>query len=250
MDLGVDGKVYVVSGASRGLGFAAAEVLAADGARLVLCSRDQARVDAAAARLGNGAVAVAVDLGDPASADRLVAAAQEHFGRIDGAVISVGGPPSGPVRDITDDVWRAAFDSVYLGPLRLARTVLEASAPVAVTLVLSSSVRSPIPNLAVSNGLRPGLAMAAKTMADEYGPRGSRVNVVLPGRIETDRIQELEEATGDPEQARAKEVAAIPMGRLGRPEEFGRVVAFVTSPAAAYMSGSAVTVDGGSTRSL
>ncbi|HET7474415.1 MAG TPA: SDR family oxidoreductase [Dermatophilaceae bacterium] len=250
MDLGLDGRVYIVSGASQGLGFASAEKLAADGARLVLGSRSRDRVEQAAQRLGKHAVGVAVDLSDAGAAETLVRTALERFDRLDGAVISVGGPPAGPLSATTDDQWRGAFESVFLGSLRLARAVLAHKEPVAVTFVLSTSVRTPLPNLAVSNGLRPGLAMAAKTLADEYGPRGSRVNVVLPGRILTGRIHELEEASGDPAQARRAEEAAIPLRRLGTPEEFGTVVAFVTSPAAAYMSGSAVTVDGGATRAL
>ena len=139
----------------------------------------------------------------------------------------------------------------FLGPLRLAKAVLSASdSAVSVTIVLSTSVRSPIAGLAVSNGLRPGLAMVAKTLADEYGHNGSRVNVVLPGRIATDRMQQLDEASGDAAESRRRNSADIPLGRYGEPEEFGRVAAFVTSPAASYMSGPVITVDGGATRSL
>ena len=136
----------------------------------------------------------------------------------------------------------------------MARAVLdepfEPEAQMAVTMVLSSSVKSPIPGLAISNGLRPGLAMAAKTLADEYGPRGGRVNVLLPGRIDTDRVRSLDAGSGDAEATRAKNEVAIPLGRYGTPEEFGRVAAFVTSPAASYLSGIALPVDGGSLRTL
>ncbi len=117
-------------------------------------------------------VGVAGDLADPEVADRLVATAMERFGRLDGTVVSVGGPPPGPAATMEDDTWRTAFESVFLGPLRLARAVLASGDGQAVTFVLSSSVRSPIPGLAISNGLRPGLAMAAKTLADEYGAAG------------------------------------------------------------------------------
>ena len=140
---------------------------------------------------------------------------------------------------------------MFLGPLRLAKAALAATeSPVSVTIVLSTSVRSPIAGLAVSNGLRPGLAMAAKTLADEYGPRGSRVNVMLPGRIATDRMQQLDDASGNAQESRRLNSAGIPLGRYGEPEEFGRVAAFVASPAASYLSGSVITVDGGATRSL
>jgi 3-oxoacyl-[acyl-carrier protein] reductase len=252
MDLGLRDRVYIVSGASRGLGHATAAQLVAEGARVVLCSREESRAVAAAQALGSPeqVVGVAGDLADPEAADRLVATALERFGRLDGTVISVGGPPPGPAATVEDDTWRAAFESVFLGPLRLARAVLAAGGNQAVTFVLSSSVRSPIPGLAISNGLRPGLAMAAKTLADEYGPQGSRVNVVLPGRIDTDRVRELDEAGGDPAASRTRSEAGIPLGRYGTPEEFGTVTAFVTSPAASYLSGTAISVDGGATRVL
>ena len=204
----------------------------AEGARVVLCSREESRAAAAAQALGgpDRVVGVAGDLADPEAADRLVATALERFGRLDGTVVSVGGPPPGPAATMEDDAWRTAFESVFLGPLRLARAVLASGGGQAVTFVLSSSVRSPIPGLAISNGLRPGLAMAAKTLADEYGPQGSRVNVVLPGRIDTDRVRELDEAGGDPEDSRRRSEAGIPLRRYGTPEEFGKVTAFVTSP--------------------
>ncbi len=253
MDLDLLDRVYIVSGASRGLGYATAAELVADGARVVIASRSQESIDAAALRLGapDRVIAIAADLAEPDAGDRLVAAALESFGRLDGAVISVGGPPPGTAAEVDDDAWRGAFESVFLGPLRLAKAALSATeSAVSVTIVLSTSVRSPIAGLAVSNGLRPGLAMAAKTLADEYGSRGSRVNVVLPGRIATDRMKQLDEASGDAQESRARNSAGIPLGRYGKPEEFGRVAAFVASPAASYMSGSVITVDGGATRSL
>ncbi|MGO0576155.1 SDR family oxidoreductase [Ornithinimicrobium panacihumi] len=255
MDLGLAGRCYVVTGASRGLGYATAEHLVADGADVVVASRSQASVEESAATLtanGTGhAVGVAADLAEEDSAERLLDAAAEQFGRLDGVVISVGGPPGSSATDATDEQWRAAFESVFLGAVRLARTALErAEAPISVTFVLSTSVRSPIAGLGISNGLRPGLAMVAKTLADEHGPRGHRVNVVLPGRIDTDRIKELESGASDPAAVREKAIAGIPLGRYGQPEEFGAVTAFVASPMASYVSGSVITVDGGATRSL
>jgi 3-oxoacyl-[acyl-carrier protein] reductase len=253
MDLGLRDRAYIVSGGSAGLGLATAKALVADGARVVLCSRDQGRIGAAAAELGeDSAVGIAADLADPATADTLVATALKRFGRLDGAVLSVGGPPPGDVSDVADDVWRTAFESVFLGPLRLARTVLatESADGMAVTFVLSSSVKSPIGGLGISNGLRPGLAMAAKTLADEHGPTGGRVNVVLPGRIDTDRVRQLDESSGDADASREKFQGLIPLRRYGRPEEFGAVAAFVTSPAASFVTGTAISVDGGMTRSL
>ena len=120
----------------------------------------------------------------------------------------------------------------------------------ALALVLSSSVRAPLGNLAISNGLRPGLAMVAKTLADELGPRGVRVNGLLPGRVGTERVAELDASTGDAEAARAAAVATIPLGRYGEPEEFGRAAAFLLSPAASFVSGAMLPVDGGMLRAL
>ena len=253
MDLGLKNRVYIVSGASRGLGFATAAELVSDGARVVVASRSQGSIDAAALTLGapDRVIAMSADLAETDAADRLVGAALSSFGQLDGAVISVGGPPPGTAAEVDDDAWRGAFESVFLGPLRLAKAALAATeSPVSITIVLSTSVRSPIAGLAVSNGLRPGLAMAAKTLADEHGHNGSRVNVVLPGRIATDRMQQLDDASGDAEESRRRNSANIPLGRYGEPEEFGRVAAFITSPAASYISGSVITVDGGATRSL
>lgn len=249
MDLGLAGRVYVVSGGSRGLGRATAEVLVAEGARVVLGARDEAGVERAAQQLGGPAHAVGVtaDLGTAAAAQRLVEAAHSAYGGLDGALVSVGGPPPGTALDTDEDAWRAGFETVFLGPLRLARQVAGAIGPDggAIALVLSSSVRSPIPGLAVSNGLRPGLAGLAKTLATELGPRDIRVTGLVPGRIATDRTVEIDAAGGDPAEAARRGQAGIPLGRYGDPAEFGRVAAFVLSPAASYLTGSMVTVDGG-----
>ncbi len=251
MDLGLADRVYIVTGASRGLGAATALVLAAEGARLVICSRDQAGLDAVAGQLDPERVLVVPgDLADEGLAARLCAAAVDQFGQLDGAMISVGGPPGGTTSSLTDEQWRSSFESVFLGPLRLARTVVGATSAASIVFVLSTSVRAPVPGLASSNGLRPGLAMLAKTIADESGAQGVRVNTLLPGRIDTGRVRELDDATGRPDDARAANVAAIPLGRYGRPEEFARVAAFVLSPAASYLTGSAIAVVGGSTRAL
>jgi 3-oxoacyl-[acyl-carrier protein] reductase len=253
MDLGLTDRVYVLTGASRGLGFATAQCLVADGARVVISARDPGKVAEACAKLGGDANArgVTADLGDPTAPDRLIAAATDHFGRLDGALLSVGGPPRGTAAEVSDEDWRQAFDTIFLGAVRAARTVVGAIRDSgAVGFVLSSSSRTPIPGLGLSNGLRPGLMGVAKDMADEFGPRGIRVFSLLPHRILTDRNLALFAATGDPQRARADAEASIPLGRLGDPEEFGRVAAFLLSPAASYLTGLAVPVDGGAIRSL
>jgi 3-oxoacyl-[acyl-carrier protein] reductase len=253
MDLGLRDRVFVITGGTRGLGFATAEVLVGEGARVVISGRDAERADQAARKLGGHDVALGLagDLTEAGAESMLVAAATARYGRIDGALVSVGGPPAGSVLSTSDDAWRAAFESVFLGAVRTARAVAnELSEGGALAFVLSTSVRSPIDGLAVSNGLRPGLAMVAKTMADELGGRGIRVNGLMPGRIETDRVRELDAASGRPVTQRREQESRIPLGRYGAPEEFGRVAAFLLSPAASYINGALVPVDGGALRAL
>jgi 3-oxoacyl-[acyl-carrier protein] reductase len=248
MDLGLADHTYIVAGGTRGLGRATADALVADGARVVISSRSQDSVDATVEALGSSAVGVAADNADPETPARLVAAARDHFGRLDGVLISVGGPPTGAITSGTDDEWRAAFESVFLGALRLATTVADAlSEGGSIAFVLSTSVKEPLPNLGISNGLRPGLAMAAKTLAGELGPRGIRVNGLLPGPIDTDRARELDASSGDPAAAKEKKVARVPLGRYGEPEEFGRAAAFLLSPASGFTTGVMFAVDGGQT---
>jgi 3-oxoacyl-[acyl-carrier protein] reductase len=252
MDLGLADRVFILTGASRGLGFATAQALVADGARVVISSRDEEKVADAVAELGaEHAAGVTADLADPGTPRELVDVATERFGRLDGALISVGGPAPGTAGGMSDDEWRTAFETVFLGSVRAART-FAAALPEggAIGLVLSTSVKMPLAGLGLSNGLRPGLAMVAKDMADEYGPRGIRVLGILPGRFMTDRNRELFQGTGDPATAAAEVAAAIPVRRIGEPPEFGRVAAFLLSPAAGYVTGCVVPVDGGSLRAL
>jgi 3-oxoacyl-[acyl-carrier protein] reductase len=247
VDLGVRNRVYVVTGGTKGLGRATADALVADGARVVVSSRSQESVDAAVAAFGDTACGVAADNADPTTPERLVQTALEAWGRLDGVLVSVGGPPGTDALGATDDQWRAAFESVLLGAVRMARAVVphlgESSA---IGLVLSTSVKQPIGGIEISNGLRPGLAMWAKQLADELGPRGVRVFSLMPGRILTDRMTSLmPDAT-----ARDRLAESIPLRRMGQPEEFGRVAAFLLSPAASYLTGLAVPVDGGALRPL
>ncbi|MFE0675031.1 SDR family oxidoreductase [Streptomyces sp. NPDC058867] len=247
MDLGLKERVYVVTGATRGLGNATARELVADGARVIVSGREGKTVAEAAAALGPNAVGVAAANADPETPARLVEAAREHFGRFDGVLISVGGPAPGFVADNTDEQWQAAFESVFLGAVRLARTAAaELENGGVIGFVLSGSVYEPIPGLTISNGLRPGLAGFAKSLADELGPRGIRVVGLLPGRIDTDRVRELDALSADPEATRAASESRIPLRRYGAPEEFGRAGAFLLSPAASYLTGVMLPVDGGS----
>jgi 3-oxoacyl-[acyl-carrier protein] reductase len=270
MDLYLRDRVYVVTGGSRGLGFAAAEVLVAEGARVVLSAPHESSAAAAAAQLTrDGAAAgrvawVAADNADATTPARLIAAAEDRFGRIDGAMISVGGTPPGTIATTTDDAWRTAFESVFLGAVRLARllgphlaqtsgktpdnTITGAGG--AVVVVLASSVRVPLAQLAVSNGLFPGVAGVVKMLSDEWGPSGVRINGILPVRIATDRVRQLDAQSGDPDEVRVRKSQDIPLRRYGDPAEFGRVAAFLLSPAASYITGAMIPVDRGSIRAI
>ncbi|MGB6581183.1 MAG: SDR family oxidoreductase [Streptosporangiaceae bacterium] len=291
MDLGLRDRVYLVTGGSRGLGFAGAQALVADGARVVLSAPHEATASSAAARLAQDAAEadpvawVVADNADPATPGRLIGAARDRFGRLDGALISVGGSPPGTLATTTDDAWRSAFESVFLGAVRLARilatdldgrdldgtdlngTDLDGTdlsggdegrtgtgsltgTGGSMVFVLASSVRVPLAELAISNGLFPGLAGVVKTLAGELGPAGIRVNGVLPVRIATDRVRELDALRGDPDEVRARLSQRIPLRRYGEPEEFGRAAAFLLSPAASYITGAMIPVDGGAISSI
>jgi 3-oxoacyl-[acyl-carrier protein] reductase len=183
--------------------------------------------------------------------ERLIAAAVARFGRIDGALLSCGGPPAGSVLDTSDDVWRSAFESVFLGPLRTGRAVASTMDDGgALAFVLSSSAREPIPGLSVSNGLRPGIAGVVKDLADELADRAIRVNGLLPGSINTDRTRELDARSGRGDSTRRRKEGSIPLGRYGDPIEFGTVAAFVLSAAASYLTGAMIPIDGGARRSI
>jgi 3-oxoacyl-[acyl-carrier protein] reductase len=251
MDLGLGDRVYLVTGGARGLGRATADVLVAEGARVVLSGRTEESLGAAVRDLGDAATYVVGSNAERDLPGRLIAEARSRWGRLDGALISVGGPPAGSVATTTDEQWAAAFQSVFLGAVRVAREVAAELGPGgALAFVLSTSVKAPLTEMAISNGLRPGLAMVAKQLADELGPRGIRVNGLLPGRVATERVAELDARSPDPAAARASAAESIPLRRDGEPSEFGRAAAFLLSPAASFVSGAMLPVDGGVMRAL
>lgn len=253
MDLELTDRTFVVTAASGGLGRATAAELVAEGARVVLVARRSEKLAEAVQEFGPGsAVALTADLADPETPERACRLALDTYGRLDGAMISVGGPPAGTVLEMTDEQWQGAFQSVFLATLRTIGSVIEhgTADDLAIACVLSTSTRSPIPGLSVSNGLRPGLGMLIKQLADEHGPQGLRINGLLPGRVATERVQYLDSLAEDPEKARAQGAAQIPLRRYGDPAEFGRVAAFLLSPAASYVTGSMIPVDGGALRAL
>lgn len=250
MDLELADRSFVVTAASAGLGRATAEGLLAEGARVVAVARRQQVLDDFAAAHPGRLVPLAADLADPSTPERACALAVERFGRLDGALVSVGGPPRGEVLGSSDQDWLDSFGSVFLPALRLARAAVAVSPAVTLGFILSTSVKSPLATMAISNGLRPGLAMLVKQLGDEIAPRGGRTFGLMPGLIDTERLQVLRQGSPDPEQARRDQERSIPAGRLGRPDELGSVATFLLSPRASYVNGSLVAVDGGSMRAL
>lgn len=247
MDLGLKGRTAIVCGASSGLGLASAEALAAEGANVSMLARRRDELEQQANRLG--ALGVRGDVTNAADLARVVERTVQAFGGIDIVVWNSGGPPAGAASSISDEGLEAAFELLLLPAVRLVRLCLpylERSEAGRILFLTSITVREPVPNLALSNALRPGLTGWAKSLARELGPKRITVNCVSPGRIDTPRMTELYGPSGPP----AAELAEIPLGRLGSPKEFGDVVCFLASDRAAYVTGTTVSVDGGAARGL
>jgi len=260
MDLGLAGKVIAIGGGSRGLGYAIAQCVAAEGAAVSLMARDASQLEAAAARLRTAGAAVtahALDASDPGTIERWIDGTAAEHGRLDGVVSNAGGPLAGTFADFADEDWRRAFDLVLLSAIRTARAAHAHLAAVEGSLlfVTSSSVREPIPHLTLSTVLRAGVAALAKDLATAWASSGVRVNQIIPGRVDTDRVRQLDrkeaEASGvTPSEIEARAVARIPLGRYGEPLEFGRAAAFLLAPAASYVTGATLQVDGGLLRGI
>lgn len=262
MNLGLEGKLALVTAASGGLGFATARALAQEGATVAICSRDEERARAAAKKIGDEAgtkvYSYTADVSDANSLEQLFSAAATDLGGLDILVCNAGGPPPGGFDKLGEEQWDLAYALTLqsvVRSVRLALPHLRERGGGSILALGSSSVKSPIPNLLLSNVFRPAVHGLCKTLSTELAPEGIRVNVLSPGRVETERIMQLDRARAENEGRPLEEVkraslSSIPMGRLGKPEEFGRVAAFLCSEAASYMSGSSVLVDGGMVRCL
>jgi 3-oxoacyl-[acyl-carrier protein] reductase len=298
MDLGLDGRVALVVGASRGLGRASALELLREGASVMLVSRDEAALAAAASELaadveqpptggarmdpvtaddadiwlaqGRGRRAprerVAWAVGDvslPETAERVVRATMDRFGRLDVLVVNAGGPPPGPFETIAEDQWRHSVDLTFLSAVRLVRAALpclrdervRGSGGGRIVFIESGSVKQPVANLITSNSLRSAVHGLMKTLSIELAPDGILVNAVGPGRLNTERIRQLDRDTAartgrSEDDVRADQARTIPLGRYGDPSELGAVVAFLASSRASYVTGSLIPVDGGQIRSM
>lgn len=261
MDLGLTGKVAMVGGASRGLGYAVAEALAREGAILSISSTTQRSIEDAGARLASmGADVLAMPV-DVRNGDQIAAWGRktiERFGGVDLLFSNAGGPPSGAAVSFDDAAWQNAIDLLLFSTLRMVRVAvpsMKRRGGGSILMSTSASVKEPIPNLGLSTVLRASVSALSKTLALELAADKIRVNQIIPGRIDTDRVKQLDEIAGKKqgitaEQAKAKSMGTIPMGRYGDAAEYGRVAAFLLSDAAAYMTGATVQVDGGLIKSV
>ena len=260
MDLGLKDKVALVAASSKGLGYGVARHLAAEGARVSLCSRSadavQAAADALAKETGADALATACDVRKHADIQAWVDKTAAAWGSIDCLLVNAGGPPAMTVKEMDDADWQAAFELTLLSSVRMiAATLPQMTNGGSILTVTSGSVREPIPRLALSTVMRAGVAGLVKTLADELAGDGIRVNNLVPGRIDTDRVAQLDANTSEKlgisiEEVQKRSLAGIPLGRYGTIDDFGRAGAFLLSPAASYITGATLRVDGGAARAI
>jgi 3-oxoacyl-[acyl-carrier protein] reductase len=262
MELGLKGKIAIVAASSKGLGRATATALAADGALVTINGRDPIVLEQTAIEIRGATdgdvIAIAGDMSKPEDIDHLIAETVRQRGALDILVCNAGGPPAGTFADFPDDQpWLDAINLNLMSTLRLSRAAiphLKAAGGGSITNIVSISVKQPIAHLVLSNTARTAVVGLAKSLALEFAPQNIRVNNVCPGLTRTDRVTTLAErraATNGTtlEEELANDAASIPMGRIGEPEEFGKICAFIASPAASYVTGQTITVDGGSLKS-
>ncbi|MGD1996301.1 MAG: SDR family oxidoreductase [Anaerolineae bacterium] len=262
MNLQLSGKVALVTAASRGLGRAVAVQLAREGAAVAICARHEGPLETAAAEIreetGAEVLSIPADLSVPGDVHRLVEAVLDRFGRLGILITNAGGPPPGRFLDLTPSDWEAAIQLTLMSAVRLCYGVvptMRAQGGGSIVAMTSITVKQPLPNLILSNSLRLAVVGLMKTLADELASDGIRVNMVCPGWTRTGRVEQLlrdRAARGDsaPEEEAAKIAEAIPLGRMGTPDEFARAVAFLASPAASHINGVSLLVDGGMYRGV
>ena len=262
MDLHLKNKVALIAGASKGLGYAVAHALAQEGATVSISSRDESSIKAAAAQIerdtGTKPFAMAVDVRSGEAIQRWVSATADRYGGVDALMTNSGGPPAGLAISFDDAAWQDTAELLLFSTIRMVRAtvpIMQALGGGSILVSTSSSVKEPVPNLGLSTVLRASVSALSKTLAIELAPMKIRVNQIIPGRIDTDRVRHLDEVNAKKqgvsvEEAKKRAVSAIPMGRYGEGPEYGTVGAFLLSDAASYMTGATVQVDGGLIRSV
>ncbi len=262
MDLGLQGKVIMVAAASKGLGYGIARAVAQEGALVSIASRSQTDIEAAAHQLqaetGAQVMGYVMDATNAQSIQDWAQATQVHFGSIDGLVVNAGGPPTGGFDNFSDADWQAAFELTLLSSVRMIRAALPAMRQKgggAILTITSSSVKEPIDILLLSNVMRSGVVSLVKSLSRQLAPEGIRVNNLVPGRIDTDRVKSLDSLTAkrlgqNPDEQKAYQESLIPWQRYGTIDEFGKAGAFLLSDAASYITGETLIVDGGAMRTV
>jgi 3-oxoacyl-[acyl-carrier protein] reductase len=262
MDFHLKGKVAMVSGAGRGLGFAVARELAAEGCHVSISDLDEASVREAGQRIeretGASVCAIGADIRSAEALERWHRETMSVFQGVDLLYPNAGGPPPGQAHEFDDASWQKAFELLLLSVIRMVRLTVPVMAERgggSIVIPTSSSIKQPIPNLGLSNVMRGSVAALAKTLANELAPKKIRVNQLVPGRIATERVASLDQAAskrlGIPvEEQRKRQLGNIPLGRYGEPTELARAVAFLFSDAASYITGATLQVDGGMIRSV
>lgn len=257
MDLQVEGKVYLVAASSKGLGYGIARELAKNGATVCIASRTPGDIENAAENLRKETEAVihsfVLDVSDADSIKNWILHVENAFERIDGLVVNAGGPPPGNFDDFNEDDWQAAFNLTLMSTVRMIRGVLPAmrkDGGGSILTVTSMSVKEPVNRLLLSNIFRSGVTSLVKSLANELAPENIRVNNLMPGRIDTDRVRALDKNNAEISGISAEEIkqkieSGIPLGRYGTIDEFGKAGAFLLSPAASYITGASLAVDGG-----
>jgi 3-oxoacyl-[acyl-carrier protein] reductase len=254
MDFQLEDKIILVTAASKGLGYSVAESLIQEGARVIICSRSEESLKKAVDSLGEQSQYIVADLSKSEDIDNLINRVKEITSKLDGLFVNAGGPPPGTFSNLTDDDWKATFELTLMSAVRLTRGILpllqESKSP-SILYSTSISVKQPIENLLLSNSLRSAVIGMMRTLADEVGPDGIRINAVCPGYIQTQRVEQLfDSLRTDNRDPRTEAKSKIPLKRFGNPDEFGKTCAFLLSPVASYIHGALLLIDGGLYRGM